>query len=100
MFDEYNELWYYINIVNMNILLEKYFEKYGISEKDRYEINQIFQLLPPEKKQDILDNFENLIFKIKKVQEDIKIEQEILIWDAVSKIRNAVEIAKLEKYLN
>jgi len=84
----------------MNILLEKYFEKYGLSEKDRYEINQIFQLLPPDKKQDVLDNFENLVFKIKKVQEDIRIEQEILIWDAVSKIRNAIEIAKLEQHLN
>jgi hypothetical protein len=63
----------------MNLLLEKHFEKYGLSEKDRYEINQIFQLLPPEKKQDVLDNFENLIFKIRKFQEDIRIEQEILI---------------------
>ena len=100
MFDEYNEIWYYINIVNMNVLLEKYFEKYWLSQKDRYEINQIFQLLPPEKKQDVLDNFENLVFKIRKLQEDIKIEQEILIWDAVSKIRNAIEIAKLKQHLN
>ncbi len=84
----------------MNTLLEKYFEKYDLSEKDRYEINQIFQLLPAEKKQNVLDNFEKLVFKINKFKGDIKIEQEILIWDAVSKIRNAIELAKLEQHLN
>jgi hypothetical protein len=34
------------------------------------------------------------------MQEDMRLEQEILIWDAVSKIRNAIEIAKLEQHLN
>jgi hypothetical protein len=63
----------------MNILLEQYFDKYDLSEKDRYEIRQIFQLLPLEKKQNILDNFDVLVLKIKKLQDDIKLEQEILI---------------------
>ncbi len=84
----------------MNVLLEKYFEKYELSDKDRYEINQIFQLLPPEKKQNVLDNFDNIISNILNLQENIKLEQEILVWDAVSKIRNAIEIAKLEKNLS
>ena len=84
----------------MNVLLEKYFEKYNLSPKDRYEINQIFQLLPPGKKQNVLDNFDNIISNILKLQENIKLEQEILVWDAVSKIRNAIEIAKLEKNLS
>jgi hypothetical protein len=63
----------------MNVLLEQYFGKYDLSEKDRYEIRQIFQLLPLEKKQNILDNFDVLVLKIKKLQDDIKLEQEILI---------------------
>jgi hypothetical protein len=63
----------------MNVLLEQYFDKYDLSEKDRYEIRQIFQLLPLEKKQNILDNFDVLVLKIKKLQDDIKLEQEILI---------------------
>jgi len=100
LFDEYNKIWYYLNIRDMNTLLEKYFDEYELSEKDRHEIRQIFQLLPIEKKRYILDNFEELVKRIKKVQEDIKVEQEILIWDAVSKIRNAIELAKLEQHLN
>jgi predicted Zn-ribbon and HTH transcriptional regulator len=63
----------------MNVLLEQFFEKYELSDKDRYEIRQIFQLLTPEKKQDVLDNFESLVFRIKKMQEDMRLEQEILI---------------------
>lgn len=63
----------------MNVLLEKLFLQYELSEKDRYEILQIFQILPDAKKQLLLNNFENLVQKIEKINEDIIIEQGILL---------------------
>jgi len=66
-------------------------------EKDKYEINQIFYLLPPEKQQNILDNFDALAFKLEKVHEEIKFERETLIGDALYKIEQAIEKAKREE---
>ncbi len=63
----------------MNVLLEKLFVEYNLSEKDRYEILQIFQILPDAKKQLLLNNFDNLAKKIEKISWDIIIEQSILL---------------------
>jgi hypothetical protein len=63
----------------MNTRLEMLFEKYNISEKDRYEINQIFLLLPPDKKQNILNNFDLLAFRFKQIHREIDLERRILI---------------------
>ena len=38
----------------MNTKLEKLFEKYNFSQKDRFEISQIFFLLTEERKQNLL----------------------------------------------
>lgn len=84
----------------MNTALENLFEKHRLSEKDRYEISQIFELLPPDKKQNLLNNFWVLVVRIEKIQRDMRVEQEILIWDAISKIENAINLAKKEKQLN
>lgn len=70
---------YYSNKGVMNISLQKMFEEYWISKKDSYEINQIFQIVNSEKKQKILSNFEKLAKKIKKIEEDIILEQSILL---------------------
>jgi hypothetical protein len=63
----------------MFVSLEKLFEKFRTSEKDRYEIRQIFEILPEQKKKNILANFEALSLRIRKIQEDLQIEQDILI---------------------
>lgn len=63
----------------MNTLLQKLFEEYNISEKDCYEIKQIFQIVTDEKKQKILSNFKFLAEKVKKIEEEISLEQEILL---------------------
>lgn len=84
----------------MNTRLETLFEQYNLSQKDRYEINQFFELLPIDKKHNLLNNFELIVIKIKKIQEDMRIEQEILMWDAISKIKNAINIAKEKQFLN
>jgi hypothetical protein len=48
-------------------------------EKDKYEINQIFFLLPIKKQQNILDNFEILASRLEQMHKENLIEQEILL---------------------
>ena len=81
----------------MNTLLAQLFEKYKISPKDRYEISQIYSLLPSNKKQNLLNNFDILQVRLNKIEEDLNIEREILIWDALQKIRNTIEKVKREE---
>jgi len=64
---------------SMNTLLQKYFDKYNLSEKDKYEVNQIFGLLPVDKQQNLLNNFDLLAIRLNKIEEDIKVEREILV---------------------
>ena len=78
----------------MFLTLEKLFEKFSTSEKDRYEMRQIFELLPEKKKKNILANFEVLSIRIQKIQRDLQLEQEILIWNAIERIREAIAKAK------
>ncbi len=80
-------------------ILDRFFEKYDFSPKDRYEIAQIYSLLPEEKQKNIIMNFDILATKIHKIEEDIQIEQEILIWEALSNIRVAIQEAKKRKWL-
>jgi len=63
----------------MNIYLETLFKKYRLSEKDRYEILQIYTFLPEEKKQNLINNFEIVVFKIQKIEKTLELEKEILI---------------------
>ncbi|MDR1945140.1 MAG: hypothetical protein LBQ59_03555 [Candidatus Peribacteria bacterium] len=46
-----------INIEKMNTYLTRLFDKYNVSDRNKYEILQIFSLLPDDKKQNLLDNF-------------------------------------------
>ncbi|MCD5385296.1 hypothetical protein LRZ95_01365 [Candidatus Gracilibacteria bacterium] len=71
----------------MNTRLELLFEKYNVSSKDRYEINQIFGLLPPEKQQNILKNFDIMIFRFKQIHKEIDLERRILIGDLFRDIK-------------
>lgn len=72
----------------MNTHLENLFEKYNLSEKDRYEINQIFWLLPADKRINILNNFDLLAFRFKQIHTEIDLERRILIWDLVKDIKD------------
>lgn len=93
----------YDNIIkegkNMNTLLEQLFDRYKISLKDRHEIRQIFQLLPDEKKSNLISNFAVLVFRIDKINKDIEIEKEILLWNAVLDIQWIIEKVKRKKLL-
>lgn len=78
------------NQKKMNIYLETLFKKYKISDKDRYEILQIYTFLPEEKKQNLINNFEIVVYKIQKIEKTLELEKEILIWDSVERVRQAV----------
>ena len=80
----------------MNTQLQKLFEKSKLSDKDRYEINQIFWLLPPDKQNNILDNFDVLAFRLEHMHKEIELERRILVWDALENIEKAIEKAKRE----
>jgi hypothetical protein len=63
----------------MNTFLNELFRKYNISLKDRHDIMQIYSFLPDDKKKNIINNFENLAFKLKKIENDLEIEKEFLL---------------------
>ena len=72
----------------MNTRLEMLFEKHNVSDKDRYEINQIFWLLPANKQQNILKNFDLMIFKFEQIHKEVDLERRILIWDLFEEIKS------------
>lgn len=72
----------------MNTRLEKLFEIYNISEKDKYEINQIFWLLPTNKQQNLLNNFNAFAIRLEQINKEINLERRILIWDLFQDIES------------
>lgn len=90
----YDTIYYEYLLEKMNIKLEMLFEEYHVWEHDRYEINQIFEFLPLEKKKNLLNNFGQLAKKLHTIHENIKIEQEILIVDVLSDVKFAIDEAK------
>jgi len=72
----------------MNTRLELLFEKHNVSDKDKYEINQIFWLLPANKQQNILKNFDIMIFRFEQIHKEINLERRILIWDLFKDIKS------------
>jgi len=72
----------------MNTRLEMLFLKHNVSDKDRYEINQIFWLLPANKQQNILKNFDIMIFRFKQIHKEIDLERRILIWELFKDIKS------------
>jgi len=75
----------------MNTMLKTLFDKYKISEKDQYEINQIFMIVNDEKKHKILANFELLAQKIQKIEEEIILEQNILLDNILPDIQKIIQ---------
>jgi hypothetical protein len=63
----------------MNTQLEKLFNQYNLSQKDRYEIMQIYTLLSNTKKQNVLQNFSVLAARLHKIENDLQEERELLM---------------------
>lgn len=78
----------------MNTALEKLLENELLSEKDRYEIRQIFEIVDEHKKQNILNNFDKMLLAIAKIKQELREQQEILLWKAISNIENAIKSAR------
>jgi len=78
----------------MNTVLLKLFEQYELPEKDRYEISQVYNFLPEEKKQRLLRNFKIFIQKINKFREQLQKENEILVGKTIEEIRIMIEQVK------
>lgn len=74
----------------INTKLEKLFEKYNFSQKDRFEITQIFFLLTEDRKQKLISNFDDFAFSVLKINSDIELEKEILMENAVEKIKKSI----------
>ncbi len=63
----------------MNTRLKTLFSVYKIRKKDRHEIRQIFELLSHEKRITFLENFPTFVENLRRIQEEIIIEQGILL---------------------
>ncbi|MDR2639800.1 MAG: hypothetical protein LBC61_00195 [Candidatus Peribacteria bacterium] len=63
----------------MNTYLKALFEKYNVSDRNKSEILQIWALLPDDKRKNLLNNFATLALRLKKIEEEINAEKEILL---------------------
>lgn len=83
----------------MNYKLEQLIANTNLlSEKDIYEIRQIFNLFDTNKKIQMLDNWDNMVSRIVRLKDSIRKEQEILLWKAIDSIERQIEIAKKSWY--
>lgn len=78
----------------MNIALEKFLQNELLTEKDKYEIRQIFEMVDDVKKQNILKNFDKMLIAILKIKQELREQQEILLGKAVSNIERAIKLAR------
>lgn len=83
-----------------NTLLEKLFEKYNVSPKNRYEITQIFYLLDEQKQKNLINNFEILVVKLEKIENQIEIEKNLLIPEAIDNIKQVLERVRKQRLEN
>ena len=83
----------------MNIKLEKLFEIYQFSPKDRYDFLQIYNLLPDFKKIKVIESFEEIARKLDILRADLHLEQEILFGKALENIESKLESLHRAKIL-
>lgn len=78
----------------MNIMLEQFLDKSLLHQSDKYEIRQIFYILPSEKQINFLSNWEKTETYLLKLRENLVREQEILLGKALDDINNIISRAK------
>ena len=79
----------------MNIRLKKLFTYYNLSLKDRRDFEQIYNLLPSDKRVRAIENFETMMANIEALREDLYLEHEILFGKTLENIE--ARIAKVQK---
>jgi len=80
--------------IPLNTLFEKLLTESNLSEKDRYDIKQIFYLLPDEKKQRLMSNFQALCHNIDCINRDVAIEQKILFENLITDLDQILKNSK------
>lgn len=75
-------------------MLEQLLDKSSLEQADKFEIRQIFYLLPSEKQIIFLANWDKTESYLIKLREDLKKEQEILLGKALDNIETAIANAK------
>lgn len=78
----------------MTLVLEKLFEKYHLGKKDRYEIQQIYSFLSPQKKIQMVENFESLVEHIGVLKKEMFDEQQILFDTTLQNIEQKIKKAE------
>jgi len=73
-----------------NARLEKLLVHPVLTDKDRYEIRQIFSFVDQTRKMNILAHFEILIEKIVALKEDLRGQQEFLLGKAMENIYRSI----------
>lgn len=82
-----------INVVmdkSINVAFEDMLKTCNLSEKDRYEVRQIFYMLSPKKQQNIINNFNIMVDRINKFKKDIEEQQKYLLEKAAKKLDDIV----------
>lgn len=74
----------------MNEKLEKLFEQYSLSPKERYEFMQIYSLLPPLKKVRALERFEIIMMELETLKKELLYEQETLFGHTLESIEEKI----------
>jgi hypothetical protein len=78
-------------MTKLNSYLEDLIEKSNLNEKDVHDIRTIFWAVTDEQKQNILDNWDALVSKLKQIEEDFIKEQEILLEKSLEWIDFAIK---------
>ncbi|MCT4616931.1 MAG: hypothetical protein N4A38_01845 [Candidatus Gracilibacteria bacterium] len=78
-------------MTKLNSYLEDLIEKSNLNEKDVHDIRTIFGAVTDEQKQNILDNWDALVSKLKQIEEDFIKEQEILLEKSLEGIDFAIK---------
>lgn len=78
----------------MNTQLEKLFDIYDFSQKDRVECRQIFTLLPTKKKIRFIEDFDSIAKVISQAQYSLHLEQEMLFGRSLQNIEQKIVLAE------
>jgi len=82
----------------MNTQLEKLFSQHNLSQKDRYEIRQMYSLLPNHKQRELIENFAVLASKFTQIEQEIQEQRDLLLWTQVDNIKQYTNI--IQKNIN
>lgn len=84
----------------INTRLEKLFDQYNFSLKDRYDFSQIFSLLPDYKKKRVVDRFDEIVSSMQDLRGDLILQQEILFGEALENIESKLQQIQVDNVVS